>query len=50
MKYEFNGISLRRINNVVYDISDTGIESDSYYIEVDRGATSTIEGKSIGLE
>jgi hypothetical protein len=48
-KYEFNGISLRRINNVVYDISDTGIESDSYYIEIDRGATSTIEGKSIGL-
>jgi hypothetical protein len=49
MKYEFNGISLRRINNVVYDISDTDIESDGYYIEVDRGATSTIEGKSIGL-
>ena len=49
MKYELNGISLRRINNVVYDISDTGIESNSYYVEVDRGATSTIEGKSIGL-
>ena len=49
MKYEFNGISLRRINNVVYDISDTDIESDGYYIEVDRGSTSTIEGKSIGL-
>ena len=48
MKYEFNGLSLRRINNVVYDISDTGIESDSYYIEVDRGATSTIGGKSLG--
>ena len=49
MKYEFNGISLRRINNVVYDISDTGIESNSYYVEIDRGATSTIEGKAIGL-
>ena len=48
MKYEFNGLSLRRINNVVYDISDIGIESDSYYVEVDRGATSTIEGKSLG--
>jgi hypothetical protein len=46
-KYEFAGISLRRINNVVYDISDTGIESNSYYIEIDRGTTSTIEGKSI---
>jgi len=46
-KYEFAGISLRRINDVVYDISDTGIESNSYYIEIDRGTTSTIEGKSI---
>ena len=33
IKYELNGISLRRINNVVYDISDTDITSDSYYIE-----------------
>ena len=49
IKYELNGISLRRINNVVYDISDTDITSDSYYIEIDRGATSSIEGKSIGL-
>jgi len=48
MKYEFNGISLRRINGVVYDISDTDITSSSYYIEVDRGSTSSIEGKSIG--
>ena len=47
-KYELNGISLRRINNVVYDISDTDIESDSYYIEVDRRSVSSIEGKSIG--
>ena len=50
VKYEFNGISLRRINNVIYDISDTGIESDSYFIEIDRGATSSIEGKAIGLD
>ena len=49
MKYEFNGISLRRINNVVYDISDTDIENNGYYVEIDRGATSTIEGKSIGI-
>ncbi len=38
-KYEFNGVSLRRINNVTYDISDTGIDSNGYYIEVDRSAT-----------
>lgn len=38
-KYEFNGVSLRRINNVIYDISDTGIDSNGYYIEVDRSAT-----------
>ena len=49
IKYELNGISLRRINNVVYDISDTDITSDSYYIEIDRGATSSIEGKSLGV-
>ena len=48
-KYELNGISLRRINDVTYDISDTDITSNSYYVEVDRGATSTEEGKSIGL-
>lgn len=38
-KYEFNGVSLRRINNVIYDISDTGIDSNGYYVEVDRSAT-----------
>jgi hypothetical protein len=38
-KYEFNGVSLRRINNAIYDISDTGIDSNGYYIEVDRSAT-----------
>ena len=38
-KYEFNGVSLRRINNVIYDISDIGIDSNGYYIEVDRSAT-----------
>jgi hypothetical protein len=34
-KYEFNGISLRRINKT-HDISDTGIDIDNYYIEIDR--------------
>jgi len=34
-KYEFNGISLRRINKT-HDISDTGIDIDDYYIEIDR--------------
>ena len=38
-KYEFNGVSLRRINNVIYDISDTGIDSNGYYVEIDRSAT-----------
>lgn len=38
-KYEFSGVSLRRINNVIYDISDTGIDSNGYYVEVDRSAT-----------
>jgi|TARA_B100000073_G_scaffold219778_1_gene182887 hypothetical protein len=38
-KYEFNGVSLRRINNVIYDISDIEIDSNGYYIEVDRSAT-----------
>jgi hypothetical protein len=38
-KYEFNGVSLRRINNIIYDISDTGIDSNGYYIEIDRSAT-----------
>ena len=35
-KYEFGGISLRRINNVSYDISDDNIQPNQYYIEVDR--------------
>jgi len=34
-KYEFNGISLRRINTT-HDISDVGLDIDSYYIEIDR--------------
>ena len=34
-KYEFNGVSLRRINTT-HDISDTGLDIDSYYIEIDR--------------
>jgi len=34
-KYEFNGVSLRRINKT-HDISDTGIDIDNYYVEIDR--------------
>ena len=36
-KYELNGISLRRINTT-HDISDFGIDIDSYYLEVDRSS------------
>jgi len=38
MKYEFSGISLRRINNIVHDIYDQQIKSDSYYVEIDRSS------------
>jgi len=34
-KYEFAGVSLRRLNNT-HDISDTGIDIDSYYVEINR--------------
>jgi len=34
-KYEIGGVSLRRINKT-HDISDTGIDIDSYYVEFDR--------------
>ena len=40
-KYEFSGVSLRRINNVINDISDTEIDPNVYYIEVDRSANGT---------
>ena len=36
-KYELGGVSLRRINKT-HDISDTGIDIDNYYIEIDRSA------------
>ena len=42
-KYEFGGISLRRINNVSYDISDDNIQSNQYYIEVDRSNTYGVD-------
>jgi hypothetical protein len=42
-KYEFNGVSLRRINTT-HDISDVGLDIDSYYIEIDR--TSNGEDRS----
>jgi len=43
MKYEFGGVSLRRINGVTYDISDTEIEANRYYIEIDRSATHGLD-------
>ena len=49
-KYEFSGVSLRRINGIVYDISDTDIRDNSYYIEIDRGETSAVEGKTVGVD
>ena len=38
-KYELNGISLRRINNVIHTVSALGLESDSYHVEIDRTST-----------
>lgn len=37
-KYELNGISLRRINNVTHSVSS--FEADSYYIQIDRTSTN----------
>jgi hypothetical protein len=34
-KYELNGVSLRRINKI-HNIVDTGIDLDSYYLQIDR--------------
>jgi hypothetical protein len=34
-KYELNGVSLRRINKT-HDISNVGIDIDSYHVEIDR--------------
>ena len=34
-KYELNGVSLRRINKI-HDVSDTGIDLDEYYLQIDR--------------
>jgi len=42
-KYEFNGVSLRRINTT-HDISDFGIDIDSYYIEIDRTSNGLSRG------
>ena len=36
-KYELGGVSLRRVNKT-HDISDIGIDIDSYYLEIDRSA------------
>jgi hypothetical protein len=42
-KYELNGISLRRINNVTHTISSLGLEDDSYHIEIDRSSTYGVD-------
>tara|TARA_S200002703_G_scaffold154321_1_gene156948 strand:+ start:17172 stop:24692 length:7521 start_codon:yes stop_codon:yes gene_type:complete len=39
-KYELNGVSLRRINKVKHDVSSTDIDTDHYYIEINRGDDS----------
>lgn len=36
-KYEFEGVSLRRINTT-HDISDFGLDIDNYYLEIDRAS------------
>jgi hypothetical protein len=49
-KYEFNGVSLRRINKT-HDISDIGLDIDSYYIEIDRnssGVSRSVDGTPTG--
>ena len=46
MKYEFAGVSLRRINGVTHDIVDDGIESGRYYIDFDRTSTYGIDRSS----
>ena len=48
-KYEFNGVSLRRINGVVHDIYDTGIDSSGYYIEIDRSSNGTDRSNDASL-
>jgi len=35
-KYELSGISLRRINNVEFNIDTFDIDSDNYYLSIDR--------------
>ena len=42
-KYELNGISLRRINNVTHTVSLLGLDDDSYHIEVDRTSTYGVD-------
>ena len=38
-KYELNGISLRRINNLTHSVSPLGLNADSYHISVNRTST-----------
>jgi hypothetical protein len=52
-KYEFNGISIRRINKVhnfaEVDINNHPIDLNSYYIKIDTGSTD-FDGNVIGLD
>jgi len=47
-KYELNGISLRRINNLTHSVSPLGLEADSYHIEIDRSSTNGTDRNSDG--
>lgn len=52
-KYEFNGVSIRRINKVhnfaEVDVNTHPIDLNSYYIKIDMGSTD-FEGVGIGSE
>ena len=46
-KYEVSGVSLARINTK-FDIEDTGIDLDSYYLKIERGGVNSIDLSIIG--
>ena len=51
-KYEINGVSLRRINNVTQSINSTNIDIDSYYVPVDlstNGINRTADNSPSGF-
>ena len=47
-KYEFVGVSLRRINNVVHDIYETNIKANEYYIGIGRSFNGADRSKDTG--